>query len=183
MSIYIDPTIYEGTPTNTADREERELRTYAFLEELGIPFTRLDHGPAMTMEDCDDVDAALDIEHCKNLFLRNTQKTEFYLLLMPHDKKFKTAVLSKQIGTARLSFAEEEFMVQYLDIHPGAVSILGLMNDTECKVHLLIDRESLTKEYTGAHPCVNTSSLKFKTSDLYEKFLKKTGHVPTYVTL
>ena len=183
MSIYIDPTIYEGTPTNTADREERELRTYAFLEELGIPFSRLDHGPAMTMEDCDEVDAALDIEHCKNLFLRNTQKTEFYLLLMPHDKKFKTAVLSKQIGTARLSFAEEEFMVKHLDIHPGAVSILGLMNDTECKVHLLIDRESLTQEYMGAHPCVNTSSVKIKTQDIYEKFLKKTGHVPTYVNL
>ena len=183
MSIYIDPTIYEGAPEDKKNREDRELRTYAFLESLDIPFTRLDHGPAMTMEDCDEVDAALDIEHCKNLFLRNTQKTEFYLLLMPHDKKFKTAVLSKQIGTARLSFAEEEFMVKYLDIHPGAVSILGLMNDTDCKVHLLIDSESLTKEYMGAHPCVNTSSVKIKTQDIYEKFLKKTGHVPTYVNL
>ena len=183
MSIYIDPMIYDGIAGIDQNRQERELRTYAFLQDLGISFTRLDHGPAMTMEDCDEVDAALDIEHCKNLFLRNTQKTEFYLLLMPHDKKFKTAVLSKQIGTARLSFAEEEFMVKYLDIHPGAVSILGLMNDTECKVHLLIDSESLTKEYMGAHPCVNTSSVKIKTQDIYEKFLKKTGHVPTYVTL
>lgn len=183
MSIFIDPIIYEGAPEHSENREERELRTYRFLEDLDIPFKRLDHGAAMTMEDCDDVDAALDIEHCKNLFLRNTQKTEFYLLLMPHHKKFKTSVLSKQIGTARLSFAEEEFMVRYLDIHPGAVSILGLMNDTECKVHLLIDSESLTKEYMGAHPCVNTSSLKIKTSDIYDKFLKKTGHVPTYVTL
>ena len=183
MSIFIDPIIYEGAPELSENREERELRTYRFLEDLDIPFKRLDHGAAMTMEDCDDVDAALDIEHCKNLFLRNTQKTEFYLLLMPHHKKFKTAVLSKQIGTARLSFAEEEFMLRYLDIHPGAVSILGLMNDTECKVHLLIDSESLTKEYMGAHPCVNTSSLKIKTSDIYEKFLKKTRHIPTYVTL
>ena len=183
MSIYIDPMIYDGIAGIDQNRQERELRTYAFLQDLGISCTRLDHGPAMTMEDCDEVDAALDIEHCKNLFLRNTQKTEFYLLLMPHDKKFKTSVLSKQIGTARLSFAEEEFMVKYLDIHPGAVSILGLMNDTECKVHLLIDSESLTKEYMGAHPCVNTSSVKIKTQDIYEKFLKKTGHVPTYVNL
>lgn len=183
MSIIIDSTVYEGAPENIEGRQESELRTYRLLNELNIPFQRLDHGPAMTMEDCDDVDAALDIEHCKNLFLRNTQKTEFYLLLMPHDKKFKTAVLSKQIGTARLSFAEEEFMVKYLDIRPGAVSILGLMNDTEHKVHLLIDSECLTGEYMGAHPCVNTASLRIKTSDIYERFLKYTGHEPVYVNL
>lgn len=183
MSIAIDPQIYTGAPVYPGHRQERELRTYRLLEKLDIPFQRLDHDPAMTMEDCDVVDAALDIEHCKNLFLRNTQKTEFYLLLMPHHKKFKTAVLSKQIHTARLSFAEEEFMVKYLDIYPGSVSILGLMNDKEHKVHLLIDRDSLTKEYMGAHPCVNTSSLRIKTSDIYDKFLKYTGHIPTFVNL
>lgn len=183
MSVVIDSKIYDGAPEDTQNREDRELRTYKLLETLNIPFQRLDHSAAMTMDDCDAVDAALDIEHCKNLFLRNTQKTEFYLLLMPHHKKFKTSVLSKQIGTARLSFAEEEFMVKYLDIHPGAVSILGLMNDIEHKVHLLIDTESLTKEYMGAHPCVNTSSLKIKTSDIYDKFLKYTGHEATFVTL
>lgn len=183
MSVIIDPTVYDGAPSDTSGRQERELRTYRLLEQLKIPFRRLDHAPAMTMEDCDGVDTLLNIEHCKNLFLRNTQKTEFYLLLLPHHKKFRTAVLSKQIGTARLSFAEEEFMVKYLDIHPGSVSILGLMNDKEHRVHLLIDREALTREYMGCHPCVNTSSLQIKTSDIYEKFLKYTGHEPTFVTL
>lgn len=183
MSVIIDPTVYDGAPSDTSGRQERELRTYRLLEQLNIPFRRLDHAPAMTMEDCDGVDTLLNIEHCKNLFLRNTQKTEFYLLLLPHHKKFRTAVLSKQIGTARLSFAEEEFMVKYLDIHPGSVSILGLMNDKEHRVHLLIDREALTREYMGCHPCVNTSSLQIKTSDIYEKFLKYTGHEPTFVAL
>lgn len=183
MSVIIDPTVYDGAPSDTSGRQERELRAYRLLEQLNIPFRRLDHAPAMTMEDCDGVDTLLNIEHCKNLFLRNTQKTEFYLLLLPHHKKFRTAVLSKQIGTARLSFAEEEFMVKYLDIHPGSVSILGLMNDKEHRVHLLIDREALTREYMGCHPCVNTSSLQIKTSDIYEKFLKYTGHEPTFVTL
>lgn len=183
MSVIIDPTVYDGAPSDTSGRQERELRTYRLLEQLNIPFRRLDHAPAMTMEDCDGVDTLLNIEHCKNLFLRNTQKTEFYLLLLPHHKKFRTAVLSKQIGTARLSFAEEEFMVKYLNIHPGSVSILGLMNDKEHRVHLLIDREALTREYMGCHPCVNTSSLQIKTSDIYEKFLKYTGHEPTFVTL
>lgn len=183
MSVIIDPTVYDGAPSDISGRQERELRAYRLLEQLNIPFRRLDHAPAMTMEDCDGVDTLLNIEHCKNLFLRNTQKTEFYLLLLPHHKKFRTAVLSKQIGTARLSFAEEEFMVKYLDIHPGSVSILGLMNDKEHRVHLLIDREALTREYMGCHPCVNTSSLQIKTSDIYEKFLKYTGHEPTFVTL
>lgn len=183
MSVIIDPTVYDGAPSDTSRRQERELRAYRLLEQLNIPFRRLDHAPAMTMEDCDGIDTLLNIEHCKNLFLRNTQKTEFYLLLLPHHKKFRTAVLSKQIGTARLSFAEEEFMVKYLDIHPGSVSILGLMNDKEHRVHLLIDREALAREYMGCHPCVNTSSLQIKTSDIYEKFLKYTGHEPTFVTL
>lgn len=183
MSVIIDPTVYDGAPSDTSGRQERELRAYRLLEQLNIPFRRLDHAPAMTMEDCDGIDTLLNIEHCKNLFLRNTQKTEFYLLLLPHHKKFRTAVLSKQIGTARLSFAEEEFMVKYLDIHPGSVSILGLMNDKEHRVHLLIDREALTREYMGCHPYVNTSSLQIKTSDIYEKFLKYTGHEPTFVTL
>ena len=183
MSIISDHTIYDGAPSNTEGRQERELRTYRLLEQLNIPFRRLDHAAAMTMEDCDGIDALLDISHCKNLFLRNTQKTEFYLLLLPLHIFLSTAVLSKQIGTARLSFAEEEFMVKYLDIHPGAVSILGLMYDTERKVHLLIDTESLDRVYMGCHPCVNTASLQIKTSDIYDKFLKYTGHEPTFVTL
>lgn len=183
MSVIIDPTVYDGAPSDTSGRQERELRTYRLLEQLNIPFRRLDHAPAMTMEDCDGIDTLLNIEHCKIFFCCNTQKTELYLLLLPHHKKFRTAVLSKQIGTARLSFAEEEFMVKYLDIHPGSVSILGLMNDKEHRVHLLIDREALTREYMGCHPCVNTSSLQIKTSDIYEKFLKYTGHEPTFVTL
>ena len=174
MSIIIDTTVYDGAPTDTEGRQERELRTYRLLEQLNIPFRRLDHGAAMTMEDCDGIDALLDIDHCKNLFLRNTQKTKFYLLLLPHHKKFRTA---------RLSFAEEAFMVRYLDIHPGSVSILGLMNDTEHNVRLLIDTEALNREYMGCHPCVNTSSLQIRTSDIYDKFLKYTGHEPTFVTL
>ena len=160
MSIIIDTTVYDGAPTDTEGRQERELRTYRLLEQLNIPFRRLDHGAAMTMEDCDGIDALLDIDHCKNLFLRNTQKTKFYLLLLPHHKKFRTAVLSRQIGTARLSFAEEEFMVRYLDIHPGSVSILGLMNDTEHNVRLLIDTEALNREYMGCHPPACRSGLR-----------------------
>ena len=137
-----------------------------------------------TIEACKGVDDLLSIEICKNLFLRNTQKTAFYLLLLPGNKKFKTAVLSKQIGSARLSFAESEFMEQYLDITPGSVSVLGLMNDPENKVRLLIDKEILDNHpYFGCHPCINTSSLKFRTEDLLNKILPAIHHDYTMVDL
>ncbi|MCI6019398.1 MAG: prolyl-tRNA synthetase associated domain-containing protein [Clostridiales bacterium] len=174
--------VYNEKP-DPKGRLKKEMAVYDLLEKLGIPYWRLDHDAAMTMEACEGIDQILDICYCKNLFLRNTQKTEFYLLLIGHDKKFKTAVLSKQIGTARLSFAEPEYMEKYLNITPGAVSIMGLMNDTERKVHLLIDEDALNGEYMGCHPCVNTASLKIKTEDIYNKFLKYTGHQPVFVQL
>ena len=154
----------------------RETRVYDYLDELGIEYKRVDHEPATTMEACEEVDKALGTVMCKNLFLCNRQKTRFYLLLMPGDKKFKTKELSSQINSARLSFADPEDMLKYLDIEPGAVSIMGLMNDKEHAVQLLIDEDVLKGEYIGCHPCVCTSSLKMKTIDVIEKYLPATGH-------
>ena len=124
-----------------------------------------------------EIDKVLDVVICKNLFLCNRQKTSFYLLMMPGDKKFKTRELSSQINSARLSFADPADMLKYLDIEPGAVSIMGLMNDKNHAVQLLIDEDVLKDEYLGCHPCVCTSSLKLKTADVTEKFLPATGHV------
>lgn len=132
---------------------------------------------------CHEVEKLLEIEICKNLFLCNSAQTRFYLLVMPGDKKFDTKAASRQIGSTRLSFADAEHMERYLNITPGSVSILGLMNDREKKVGLLIDRDILKSEYFGCHPCVNTSSLKIKTNDLLTKFLAYTGHSPSYVEL
>ena len=120
---------------------------------------------------------------CKNLMLCNRQCTDFYILLLPGDKKFKTSVLSKQIGSSRLSFADGQYMEQFLDITPGSLSVLGLMNDKENRVQLLIDKDVLTGDYIGVHPCVNTASLKIRTSDLVEKIIPAMGHEPTYVEL
>lgn len=184
VSYYIDRTLYTGRPADTTGRLPKEIRTYDLLGSLGITYTRVDHDAMPTIEACKGVDDLLSIEICKNLFLRNTQKTAFYLLLLPGNKKFKTAVLSKQIGSARLSFAEPEFMEQYLDITPGSVSVLGLMNDPENKVRLLIDKEILDNHpYFGCHPCINTSSLKFRTEDLLNKILPAIHHDYTMVDL
>ncbi len=176
--------LHYGRPESMEGRKEREIRTYDKLDELNIEYWQTDHEKeAYTMEDCAEVDAILHAAVCKNLFLCNRQKTDFYLLLMPGDKNFKTKELSSQINSARLSFADEDAMVKYLDIHPGAVSIMGLMNDHEGKVRLLIDEDVLNAEFLGCHPCVNTSSLKIRVSDLLEKFLPAVGHDYTSVHL
>ena len=173
--------LYEGRPEDVSGRLAREMRTYDFLDKLGISYQRTDHERADTMEACNAIDAVLNVVICKNLFLCNRQKTAFYLLMMPGGKKFKTKELSALINSARLSFAEAEDMLKYLDIEPGAVSIMGLMNDREHSVRLLIDEDILKDEYIGCHPCVCTSSLKMKTADVLERFLPAVGH--TYRTV
>lgn len=161
----------------------KEMAVYEMLEKLEIPYLRVDHGAAATVDDCQGVDEALGIHICKNLFLCNRQKTDFYLLMMPGLKKFKTKELSAQLGVARLSFAEADYMEEFLNITPGSVSVLGLMNDKEHRVRLLIDRDLLQDEYVGCHPCVNTSSLKLRMQDILEKFLPCVGHAYTAVEL
>lgn len=177
----IDQTVYNGRPDDT--RIPKEEHCYDLLDRLGVEYTRVDHEHADTIEACHEIEKLLGCEICKNLFLTNRQMTEVWLLLMPGEKPFKTKLLSKQIGSARLSFASAEQMLQYLDITPGSVSVLGLMNDRENKVRLLIDRDLLTQETIGMHPCINTSSLRIKTADLTEKILPAMGHEPTIVDL
>ena len=175
--------LIQGRPADWASRLPKEIRVYDLLDSLGVSYQHIDHEAAMTMEACAAVDEAMGTAMCKNLLLCNRQKTAFYLLLLPGDKVFKTSVLSKQIGSSRLSFADGEFMEQYLDITPGSLSVLGLMNDQDHHVELLIDEDVLKDEYIGVHPCINTSSLKLKTSDLMEKIIPAMGHAPRPVTL
>lgn len=175
--------LFNGRPELTEGRLPREIRTYDYLDNLGIEYSRTDHEPADNMEACNRIDAVLGVIICKNLFLCNRQRTKFYLLMMPGDKKFKTKELSSQINSARLSFATAEDMLKYLDIEPGAVSIMGLMNDKDHEVQLLIDEDVLNDEYIGCHPCVCTSSLKIRTKDIMEKFLPEVGHEPMIVHL
>ena len=167
--------LFNGRPSDFGTRFPKEQRCYEMLDRLGIGYERVDHDFADTIEMCHEVEKVLGADICKNLFLTNRQQTEFYLLLMPGDKPFKTKLLSKQINTARLSFASPEHMEQYLDITPGSVSVLGLMNDGG-KVHLVIDADLLKDEFIGCHPCINSSTLKLKTADIIEKFLPEVGH-------
>lgn len=182
MSIQIDPTLYTNRP-DPSTRLDKENRTYDVLEKLDIPFERLDHEAANTIEDCQEVDEFLQITICKNLFLCNAQKTKFYLLMIPGNKMFKTKDISAQLGISRLSFAPYEYMEEYLDITPGSVSVMGLMNDSEQKVQLLIDKDILKDVYTGCHPCINTTSIRVRTEDIIHKFLPYVKHDPIMVEL
>ena len=177
--------LLRGAPGDMTGRSDREIRAYALLDRLGIAFERTDHPdrPATSMEVCAEVDAILGVHICKNLFLCNRQKTDFYLLIMPGDKPFKTKELSGQLGVSRLSFADEAHMEELLDLHPGSVSVLGLMNDKAHRVQLVMDEDVLKEELFGCHPCENTSSLRFATKDLTERLLPALGVVPRIVHL
>ena len=175
--------LQKGRPADTTGRLDKEIRTYDLLDRLGVEYDRVDHAPAMTMEDCKEVDEILESMVCKNLFLCNRQETTFYLLMIPGDKKFKTKDLSAQILSSRLSFAKETYMEEFLDITPGSVSVLGLMNDREHRVQLLVDRDVLEGDYIGCHPCINTSSLRIRQKDMWGKIVPALEHEPVFVTL
>lgn len=175
--------LVNGRPQHTEGRLDKEIRVYDFLDALGISYQRIDHEAAMTMEACEEIDKTLEATICKNLLLCNRQETQFYLLMLPGDKVFKTKELSAQIESSRLSFAKAEYMEKYLDITPGSLSVLGLMNDKDKIVRLLIDEDVLEGEYIGCHPCINTSSLRFQTKDLLDKIIPAMEHEMTVVKL
>lgn len=176
-------TLQHGRPENMTERLKKEQKVYELLDLLHIEYDRVDHEPAMHMDVCEEIDKVLKAATCKNLFLCNRQKTDFYLLLIPGDKIFKTKDLSAQIGSSRLSFGTADYMEEFLDVTPGSVSILGLMNDTDHRVRLLVDNDVLKEEYLGCHPCINTSSLCLKTKDIFNTFLNAVDHNMTEVHL
>ena len=176
-----DITVYEGRPSD--DRSDAETRCYDVLDALAIHYLRADHPHADTIDDCGEIGRALGYPVCKNLFLTNRRCTDYYLLLMDGDKPFKTKYLSAQLGCSRLSFAGQEPMEKYLGLAPGSVSVLGLINDTENRVRLVIDKSVMGGEFICCHPCKNTSTLKLRTEDVTDKLLPRTGHDFTVVDL
>ena len=173
----------KGRPESDDNRLPKEMRCYDLLDSLNIEYMRADHEAADNMAVCEEIDKTLGAAICKNLFLCNKQQTMFCLLMMPGSKPFKTKLLSKQIGSSRLSFATPAHMEALLDITPGSVSILGLMNDKENKVRLLVDRDITVQAYVGCHPCVNTSSLKIASKDMFSVLIDAMGHGMTVVDL
>ena len=176
-------TRYKGRPEDLSGRLDKEIKVYDFLDRLGIEYYRLDHEPADSdhPQICEAVNEALGARICKNLFLANRQRTKFYMLMIPADKVFRSSDISKQAGSSRLHFAEPEYMERYLDTTPGSASVMGLINDTDNAVQLLVDEDVLRADYVGCHPCINTSSLCIRSRDVFGTFLDAVHH--SYITV
>lgn len=172
----MDFILEEGKPADISVRDNNEVGVYQSLDLLGISYVRADHAPLISMEEYQFVEGKLQVMVAKNLFLSNRQQTKFYLLLMPGDKPFKTKEISSQINSARLSFGQEEQLLSYLHCFKGSTSVFGLLYDKDNQIQLLIDEDLLKEEYLGFHPCMNTSTIKIRTTDLLEKFLPYTNH-------
>lgn len=179
--MYINETLFNTHPETTAT--EKEMASYIFLEDNGVEYIRAEHDEAATIELCENIEKVIDAKICKNLLLCNRQQTDFYMLLIPGDMPFKTKYLSKQIGSARLSFASGEQMTELLNVTPGSLTVLSLMFDKEQKVKLLIEKNVFNDEFFACHPCVNTATVKFSTADLKDKVLPKLLHEYTIVDL
>ena len=176
----IDPVVHTARPTD--QRIPQEFAIYDKMEELDIPHIRVDHDHADTMEDCLAIESVLGAKICKNLFLCNRQQTEFYLLMMPGDKPFKTKYLSAQLGCARLSFADADHMRDYLSTTPGSVSALELLFDREGKVRLIIDQDLLSDPWISGHPGISTSTVRLTREDML-RYVRAVGHEPTCISL
>ena len=170
--------LFNGRPSDLSDRSEKEIRVYDLLDSLNIEYFRLDHAPAFGSEEelCKEIEESLGARICKNLFLANRQRTKFYMLMIPEHKVFRSSDISKQAGSSRLHFAESEYMEELIGCSSGSASVMGLMNDTDHRVQLLVDDDVINSEYVGCHPCINTSSLRIKSEDVFGKFVKATGH-------
>ena len=175
--------VFSGRPENCEERIEREREVYDLLDSLGIEYSRVDHDAADTIEACLEVEKVIGVGICKNLFVRNRTGTEYYMIMMSGHKQFRTADVSKKLGTSRLSFASAEEMEKMLGVTPGSVTVMALKNDTACRVQLCIDRDIIGGEYIRCHPCINTSTLKIKTADLLRVFLPKVKHTARIVDI
>lgn len=168
--------LIKGRPANYKNRLEKEQKIYELLDKLEIEYFYVDHEPFMTMEDSRVVDDLLESTVCKNIFLCDKKRKNFFLLMMPGYKRLDTKDLSKKLECSSLSFAKEEKLLEFLNSTSGSVSMLGLMNDINKNVQLAIDNEILYGEYIGLHPCINTTSLKIRIDQLLNVFLKEIEH-------
>lgn len=158
-------------------------KVFALLDKLHIPYERVENDVVETMEECKEIDQALGTEIRKSIFLCNQKKTSFFLVVMPAEKQLDTGALEKKLGVSHLSFASGELMEKHLGTKPGSASIMGLINDEDEYVQLIMDKEVADEEWFGCNPGINTDHLKIKTQDLLKKFLPRIYHKAKIVEL
>ena len=165
--------VYETAPTEF--KTELQRLVYGKFAELGIPFTRVDNDPAVTMEACEAIDAALQVKVCKTLFLCNRQQTMFYLYVMPGDKPFVTKEFGAALGISRVSFAPEQFLLPKLGTVIGATTVFSAWQESAKDVRVVIDNEVLKDEWYGGTDGTTTCYLRIAMKDFTEKILPDLG--------
>lgn len=156
---------------------------YLLLEKLGIDFTRVENEPAVSMEDCKNIDKAFGEETIKTIFLTNRQKTKFYLLSMPASKPFITKDFGSALEIPRVSFADGELLLEMLGTPHGAATPLSIIRDEENKILMVIDEDIMKKEKLVVTDSTLHGYICLKGKDLVEKFLPVSGHQPILVKL
>lgn len=159
---------------------------FAFLDERGIPYRAFSHERTDILAEKLRHDAEAGVvgaTHCKNLLLANRQKTRLFLLTMGFEKRFRTGPVSRQMGSGRLNFAEEEVLARVLHTTPGTVSPLELIFAGDELVEYSMDRELLDAQYLCFHPGVDTTTVVFETKVFLEQVLPALGVAPRFVDM
>lgn len=165
--IYTDAPAQFKTPLEKA--------VYAKLAELGIAYERVETGEVITMEQCADINAKLNMNMVKTLFLCNRQQTEFFLFVTAGDKPFRTKEFSVALDIARVSFAPPELMESVLGTKIGAATVFSVLLESARNVHLVLDRDVAESEWFGCSDGTTTCYMKLRTADIFERFLPAVG--------
>lgn len=170
----------------TAPEDERgalETKVYQELERLNISYERVDNDTVETMEECVEISEKLGAEIRKTIVCCNRQKTEFFLVVLPASKRFDSKLFAAMMRTARVSFASAEDMESLIGLTPGEASVMGILNDPEAKIKVVVDKAVADAEWFACNPGANTTHIRFKTKQLLDTFLPAENHKAEIIML
>ncbi|MBT2259785.1 YbaK/EbsC family protein (plasmid) [Priestia megaterium] len=150
--------------------------TYLALQQLNIPFQRVDTDEAITMDDCTLINNKLNMKMVKTLFLCNRQQTSFYLFITKGDKPFRSKDFSSALNIARVSFAPEELMKEMVGTKIGAATVFSALLDKNNNVQIVFDKDVMSEEWYGCSDGTTTGYMKVKTEQIINDFLPYTNH-------
>jgi Ala-tRNA(Pro) deacylase len=149
---------------------------YAYLDQLGIAYSTVEHPPMFTASDAREWHDKVPGLHCKSLFMKD-KRGRLWLAVLPQNKRAHLSEIEKQSGSARLSFVRPELLSEVLGVTPGSVTPFALINDTARRVSVILDAELMQSESINLHPLRNDASTTIKTADLL-LFIRSFGYSP-----
>jgi Ala-tRNA(Pro) deacylase len=162
-------------------KSDLQKRVFGALNDLHIPFQRVDTDEAITMDDCVMIDQRLQMKMVKTLFLCNRQQTEFYLFITCGDKSFRSKDFSHALGISRVSFAPAEMLLTMLHTHVGAATVLSMLEDDDNRVKVVMDKDVTAEEWYGCSDGTTTGYMKLRTDDVMNVFLPFVHHQATVI--